>query len=140
MCTSRAPFSLDFEVGYGLANWLDAVVETRVGIEPDFASTSLDNSDGPRMFHLSPGLRFFFADAGRTKVFSTAQLVLDFAGYEDTSGNDRGFDLGVRNLNGLWFDIERAYGFYVYAGETLTFGRWLRAELELGAGVSARFF
>ena len=40
---------------------------------------------------------------------------------------------------GLWFDLDRAYGFYGYVGETLTFSRWLRFELELGFGFSARF-
>jgi len=139
VCTGRAPFSLDFEVGYGLTDKIDLLLETRLGIESDFGTTS-SASDGPRMFYLSPGARVFFADAGRSKLFTTGQLVLDFAGYKDTSGDKRGFDLGVRNLNGLWFDIERAYGFMVYAGETLTFGRWLRAELEVGIGVQARFF
>ena len=139
VCTGRAPFSLDFEVGYGLTDRIDVLLETRLGIESDFGTTRT-SSDGPRMFYLSPGARFFFADAGRSKLFTTGQLVLDFAGYKDPAGDKRGFDFGVRNLNGLWFDIERAYGFMIYAGETLTFGRWLRAELEVGIGVQARFF
>jgi len=139
VCTGRAPFSLDFEIGYGLTRKIDLLLETRLGIEADFGTTA-GAADGPRMFYLSPGARVFFADAGRSKLFTTGQLVLDFAGYKDTAGEKRGFDYGVRNLNGLWFDIERAYGVMVYAGETLTFGRWLRAELEIGIGVQARFF
>ena len=65
--------------------------------------------------------------------------MFDFAGYTDSSGNGRGFDFGVRNMSGLWLDLERGYGFYVYAGPTLMFKRWLEADLEVGLGVQARF-
>ena len=51
----------------------------------------------------------------------------------------RGVDIGLRSMNGLWFDLERGYGFYAYAGPTLMFKRWLEADMELGVGVQARF-
>ena len=85
------------------------------------------------------GARFFFSDAKTSKLFTTTQLVLDFSGYEDAGGASRGTDVGVRNMNGLWFDLDRAYGFYAYIGETATFSRWLRFELEAGVGFSGRF-
>ncbi len=139
VCTGRVPFSFDLELGYGIARKIDLIAEFRIGIENDFTSTFTGAGDGPRMFHFSPGARFFFSDAKTMKLFTTAQVVFDFAGYKDAAGNDRGADFGVRNLNGLWLDLDRAYGFYAYVGETATFGRWLLTELELGAGVSARF-
>lgn len=138
VCTGRAPFSFDLELGYGVAQRIDAILEVRLGLETDFAASPVA-MDGPRIFHLAPGARFFFSDAKTSKLFTTAQLVLDFSGYETTGGASRGTDVGVRNMNGLWFDLERAYGFYGYVGETLTFSRWLRFELELGFGFSARF-
>lgn len=138
VCTGRAPFSLDFELGYGVANRIDAIVEMRVGIESDFATTAF-TSGGPRMFHMAPGARFFFSDSRRSKLFTTAQVVFDFAGYEAAGGTARGTDYGVRNMNGLWFDLDRAYGFYAYIGETLTFSRWLRFELEAGLGFQGRY-
>jgi len=138
VCTGRAPFSLDLEVGYGLAHRAEAFLELRVGIEGDFGASARD-ADGPRMFHVSPGVRFFFNDTKTLKLFTTAQAVFDFSGYQDSAGMTRGADLGVRNLNGLWLDLDRAYGVYAYFGETATFGRWLRAELEAGIGIQGRY-
>lgn len=138
VCTGRAPFSFDLELGYGVSRRIDTILEIRLGLETDFAASAIAMG-GPRIFHLAPGARFFFSDARTSKLFTTAQLVLDFSGYEDGSGAKRGTDIGVRNMNGLWFDLERAYGFYGYVGETLTMSRWLRFELELGFGFSARF-
>lgn len=139
VCTGRVPFSLDLEVGYGIARKIDLIGEFRIGIESDFTSTATGVGEGARLFHFSPGARFFFSDAKTMKLFTTAQVVFDFSGYKDAGGQDRGADFGVRNLNGLWLDLDRAYGFYAYVGETATFGRWLLFELEAGVGVSARF-
>jgi hypothetical protein len=137
VCTGRAPMSLDLEAGYGVDRKVDLLLELRIGLESDFGATSA--SDGPRMFHLAPGARFFFSDSPTMKLFTTAQLVLDFAGYEDLAGEGRGVDVGVRNMNGLWFDIKDNYSAYVYVGEVLTFARWLRFELEGGVGVAYRY-
>jgi hypothetical protein len=140
VCTGRSPFSFDLELGYGLTRKIDLVGEIRLGIEADFAPTALTISkDGPHLFHFSPGARFFFSDARSTKLFTTAQLVFDFTGYEDAAGNGRGVDVGVKNLSGIWLDLEQAYGFYAYLGETATFSRWWRFELEAGIGVQARY-
>lgn len=139
VCSGRVPFSMDFELGYGIARRIDLLFEMRVGLESDFNSTSFAMNDGPRMFHVSPGARFFFSDAKTSKLFTTAQIVFDLAGYEDGAGVERGSDFGVRNLNGLWFDLDRAYGFYAYVGETATFARWMRFELEAGVGISGRY-
>jgi hypothetical protein len=139
VCTSRAPFSMDLEVGYGVAKRIDLIAELRLGLESDFGSNAVATVAGPRMFHLAPGARFFFSDAKTTKLFTTAQLVLDFAGYKDSSGAGRGADVGARNMNGLWLDLDRAYGIYAYIAETATFSRWVRFELEAGVGFSGRY-
>ncbi len=138
VCTGRAPFSFDLELGYGVARKIDALLEVRLGLETDFAAAA-GQSGGPRIFHVAPGARFFFSDAKTSKVFTQLQLLFDFTGYADLGGSKRGSDVGVRNLNGLWFDLDRAYGFYAYVGETATFSRWLRFELEVGVGASVRF-
>jgi hypothetical protein len=138
VCTGRAPFSIDFELGYGVARRVDLLLELRVGIESDIGA-SPTGGDGPRMLHLSPGARFFFSEGSRTKLFTTAQLVIDFAGYKDSTGADRGNDVGIRNLSGLWLDLARRYGVYAFVGETATFARWMRFELEGGIGVQGRY-
>lgn len=140
VCSGRAPFSFDLELGYGLSRRIDLLAEVRLGLEADFVATALSTSkDGPHVFHVSPGARFFFSDAKTTKLFTTAQIVLDFTGYKDAAGNSRGTDFGIRNLSGIWLDLEQAYGFYAYIGETATFSRWWMFGLEAGIGVQARY-
>jgi hypothetical protein len=138
VCTGRTPFSVDFELGYGVARKVDLFLEFRLGLETDFGMSQSDQ-DGARQFHISPGGRFFFGDAGSSKLFTTAQLVIDKSGYKDFQGGTLSADFGIRNMNGLWFDLDRAYGFYAFVGETATFARWLRFELELGIGISGRY-
>jgi hypothetical protein len=138
VCTGRSPFSIDLELGYGIAPKIDAFVELRLGIEADFGSSPSD-VDGTRQFHISPGARFFFADAGSSKLFTTAQIVLDTSGYQNIAGGKLGTDFGIKNMNGLWFDLDKAYGFYLFVGETASFARWLRFELEAGIGVQGRY-
>jgi hypothetical protein len=139
VCSGRAPFSMDLELGYGAGKRLDTFLELRIGLESDFPAYRVSGMAGPRVFHVSPGARFFFSDAKSTKLFTTAQLVFDFSGYQDQSGAGRGTDVGLRNLNGLWLDLQRSYGVYAYVGETATFARWLRFELEAGIGISGRY-
>ena len=138
VCTGRSPIVLDIEFGYGIKRTIDLILEMRVGLETDFARTPVVD-DGPRPFHLSTGGRFFFSETGRAKLFTTAQIVFDFAGYEDPMGKDLGTDFGVRNMSGLWFDLARSYGFYAFIGETATFARWLRFEFEGGFGIQGRY-
>lgn len=137
-CTGRAPFAFDLELGYGVHRRIDVFLELRIGLEQDFGATPTA-VEGPRTFHVSPGARFFFSEAGSSKLFTTAQLVFDASGYEDAAGDSRGADFGVRNLSGLWFDLDKAYGFYVFVGETASFARWMRFELEAGVGVQGRY-
>ncbi len=138
VCTGRAPLSLDFELGYGVGHRIDAFLELRLGLERDFPGTPT-STDGTQLVHVSPGARFFFSDAGRSKLFTTAQLVIDFSGYQDPAGAKLGTDIGVRNMSGLWVDLDKAYGFYVFVGETATVARWLRFELEAGVGIQGRY-
>lgn len=137
-CTGRAPFSFDLEAAYGVTRTIEPFLELRIGLEADFGRTPTDQ-DGARVFHVSPGARFFFAEAGRSKLFTTAQLVIDATGYEDAAGDGLGADVGLRNLSGLWWDVDRAYGVYAFVGETASFVRWMRFELEAGVGVQARY-
>jgi len=138
VCVGRSPFTLDFEPAYGVARAIDAFVELRIGIEADFGSTATAN-DGPHVFHLSPGARFYFADARRLKLFTTAQVVFDFTGYKKLDGSARGSDFGLRNMSGLWLDLTRDYGVYGFIGETATVVRWLGFHMEAGVGVQGRY-
>jgi hypothetical protein len=137
VCIGRAPVSLDFELSYGFARKREVIMELRVGLERDFGP--IPGTDGPRVHFVAPGVRFFFNEARTSKLFTQAQLVIDFSSYQDSAGQGRGTDFGFRNLNGLWFDLHHAYGFYVFVGETLTFKRWLMGDLEAGIGIQGRY-
>lgn len=138
VCTGRSPVTLGLEASYGVTAKIELLAELDLGLERDFAATPAQ-SDGPRALVLAPGARFFFSETGRVRTFVTAQAVLDFTDYHTASGAGRGADFGVRSLQGVWVDLHRSYGFYVYAGETATFSRWLDAQLEAGIGFQARY-
>ena len=38
----------------------------------------------------------------------------------------------------IW-DVDRAYGVYAFVGETASFVRWMRFELEAGIGFQGRY-
>jgi hypothetical protein len=137
VCTGRSPYRLDLEAAYGVAEHVELLAELRLGLERDFGGTP--GADGPRPLHLSPGARFFFSESTHTKMFVTAQVVFDFTGYKDAGGNGRGMDFGVRSMEGLWIDLHRTYGFYLYIGETAEFARWLAGEFEGGIGFQGRY-
>jgi hypothetical protein len=137
-CLARTPMTLDFELTYGVKSSIEALLELRIGVERDFGTTSTSGNDGPHVHQWSPGARFFFSESGRSKFFSTAQVVFDTSNYQDTSGTDRGFDFGFRNVNGFWFDPSKSYGLYIFFGEEIGFKRWLSATLEGGLGVQGR--
>lgn len=137
VCIGRAPVSLDLEASYGIAHRRELILELRLGLERDFGS--IPGVDGPRVHFIAPGVRLFFSEAKTSKLFTQVQLAIDFTSYHDAGNQGRGTDYGFRNLNGLWFDLHHAYGFYVFVGETLTFKRWLMGDLEGGIGIQGRY-
>lgn len=137
VCTGRIPFALGLEASYGVSTTAELVVEMRLGLERDFGASA--NIDGPRPFFIAPGARFFFSEAKRAKLFVQPEVVFDFTGYKDAAGMSRGTDFGVRGLEGLWVDLHRTYGMYVYVGETLEMARWVDAGFEVGAGFQGRY-
>lgn len=139
VCIARGPFALDLELAWGATHKFDALLDLRIGLERDFSPTGATANTGPRQFHLAPGLRYFFSEGVNTKLFTTAQLILDFASYQDAAGQSRGMDFGLRNANGLWVDFSPSLSGIVYVAENLTFARWLRFDIEGGVGVVWRY-
>lgn len=137
VCTARTPLALGLEASYGVAKHIELLVELRLGLERDFGS--MPGAEGPRPLVVAPGARFFFSEAKRSKLFVQPEVVFDFSSYKDTMGMDRGNDFGVRGLEGLWVDLHRTYGMYLFVGETLTMARWIDASFEVGAGFQMRY-
>ena len=88
---------------------------------------------------LSAGARFFFSEARHTQLFVQPMLMADFTNYRDPSGATLSDGLGARCLEGFWIDLHRAYGFYVYVGESAEFVRWIEGDVEAGIGIQGRY-
>ncbi|HUJ60127.1 MAG TPA: hypothetical protein VLX92_16590 [Kofleriaceae bacterium] len=137
-CASRVPFTLGFEASYGVGRHVDLLVELGLGLERDFGGAP-GQGNGPRPLFVSPGARFFFGESKNSRLFLTTQLLVDLEDFKDANGKSRGTDYGVRGLEGYWIDLHRAYGFYLYIGETAEFARWLEGAIEGGVGFQGRY-
>jgi len=70
------------------------------------------------------------------KFFTTLQLAYDAT--KQSTSTVSGYDLGVRNSNGLMVEIMRNFGVYFQFGETVGFVRWLSFNVDAGIGMQAR--
>jgi len=132
-CLGRNPYALDVGLSYGVTRRLELIAEVRLGLERDIGEASADD-EGPHTFAVSPGIKGYFAAIGPTMLFATLQLPVDFTSY----GQIDKTDFGVRNINGVQYDFNDNFGFFVFAGEQLTFIRWLMFEVEAGVGLQLR--
>lgn len=137
VCTGRGPFALDLEPSYGVASAIELTLALHLGLERDFGATP--SSEGPRSFRLEPGARFYFSEAGHSKLFVQPSVVFDFTNYRNQTGTSYGTDVGVRALEGYMLDLHRSFSAYAFVGETAEVSRWLYAELEFGIGIQGRY-
>lgn len=134
LCIGRTPFSVDIGLSYGVNRKLEVFLEMRVGLESDFG-TNPSADDGPKVRMFAPGVKLYIRDVGVTKFFSTLQFVLDTTGYTTNDSSD----YGIKQTNGLQFDVHKTAGVYFFFGEMVTWERWLRFQMDLGMGIQARF-
>jgi len=137
VCTGRSPLFLELEPSFGVARAVELTLGFHIGLESDFGPTSA--TAGPHEFRLEPGARFFFSEAGHSKLFVQPEFLFDFTGYNKQTGGSYGADFGVRALEGYWLDFHRAFGFYAFVGESAEFKRWIAAELDFGIGFQGRY-
>ncbi len=137
VCTGRSPFALDLEPSYAVARAVELTLNFHIGLEKDFGPTPI--SSGPRVFRLEPGARFYFSEAGHSKLFVQPSLVFDFTNYQKQTGQAYGTDFGVRAMEGYMLDLHRSFSAYAFVGETAEISRWLYAELEFGIGIQGRY-
>ena len=128
VCTGKLPFFIDVQPSFGFAEHWDVLIDLRFGIESDFTRS--------RQFAIAPGVRYWVDPELPFKFFATIQGVFDATAQGDPRLENN--DFGVRNSNGLMFDLMSNLGIYVQFGETLAFRRWLRFEIDGGVGVQAR--
>jgi hypothetical protein len=136
VCRSFTPPWIELGVGYGITDAFEVLVDLRLGLGDDFKPDGVDE-DAPKQFVISPGIRVFIDDAGSLKFFTTFQVAIDRTDFE-ASGISQATDIGLRNVNGLLVDLHRTFGIYVHVGETISFVRWLRFEIDAGVGMMVR--
>lgn len=128
VCTRRVPTFLDAQLSFGFAAHWDVLLDLRFGLEKDLGLV--------RQLTVAPGIRYWVDPELHFKFFATIQMAID------TSTDDpslSGANYGVHNSNGFMYDVMRNAGVYLQFGETISFRRALRFEVDGGAGVQVRF-
>jgi hypothetical protein len=137
LCTGSTPPWLELGLSYGVSSSVELIADLRLGLADDFVPP-LATGKAPRPLVIAPGVKLYINDQGSLKWFTTFQAAIDFTDYS-TDGATASTDLGLRNVNGLLIDLHRTFGIYFHFGETIGFLRWLRFEMDAGAGLQARF-
>jgi hypothetical protein len=137
VCTSLSPPFLELGVGYAFTSHVEMMVDVRLGLVGDFRPET-SSAAKPHVLAFQPGIRFYIDDEGSVKWFTGFAVSIDRTDYS-ASGVATSTDVGIRNVNGLLIDLHRTFGVYVHFGETLSFVRWMRFEIDGGLGMQARF-
>jgi hypothetical protein len=130
VCTNAVPFFLDLQLSFGISRRIDLLTDLRFGLGEDPAAK------GAHQFAVAPGFRVWLDQDVPVKFYTTVQLLWDST---DHFGVVARHDFGVRNANGVMYDVIRNVGFFFQFGESFGFRRWFRIELDAGLGVQVRF-
>jgi hypothetical protein len=128
VCTGLLPFFLDAQTSFGVAQHWDLLVDLRFGIATDFTTS--------HQFAVAPGFRYWVDPELAVKFYATVQGVFDATAQHYSMVNNK--DFGIRNANGMMFEVMPNFGFFIQFGETVGFVRWMRFEIDGGAGIQAR--
>ena len=137
VCTTISPPFLEVGVGYAFTSHIEMMLDVRLGLVGDFRPDT-STASKPHVLAFQPGIRFYIDDEGSVKWFTGFAASIDRTDYS-ASGVSARTDVGIRNVNGLLIDLHRTFGVYVHFGETLSFVRWMRFEIDGGVGMQARF-
>jgi hypothetical protein len=132
-CLGRSPFALEIGGAYGLTRALEVMASLGFGLETDFGAAP-GADEGPRTVVFAPGVRLALTEVGSGWLTATLELPIDFSSYDQADA----VDVGVRNRNAVEVPIGRLVSFYGFFGETATWRRWFRFELDVGAGILVR--
>ncbi len=131
VCTTGTPFFLDLQLSYSVTSVIDVLADVRFGIGKE------DLQGVGRQFALAPGIRVWLDHDTRLKFFTTVQFLYDYTKWNQVDVSAE--DFGIRNANGVMYDVIRNVGFYLQFGESIGFKRWFRISLDVGTGVQVRF-
>lgn len=134
VCGARQPVWLEISPSFGVTQSLELLVDLRLFLEDDFATT--------KGFFISPGIKYYASD-GWFKFFASGQVVFDYQEMEGTedlrNAGLSNFDFAIRSALGVHFDVHRNVGLFVQGGVILGFVRWLTFTVDGAAGVQVRY-
>jgi hypothetical protein len=131
-CLGARPVALDLGLGVAPVRRLELIATLSVGLASDFGAGP--GADGPHPLAVAPGARLVLVEFGDSRFWSTLELPIDLTSYDQADT----IDLGVRNRNAFEYALTRQIGAFACLGESASWRRWARFELEVGAGVIGR--
>lgn len=130
VCAQRSPFFLELQLSYGVSGRLDLITDFRFGIEGEPIT-------GHHQLAVAPGFRFWIDNDRQVKFYTTVQGVFDSTKQNDPRVSST--DFGLRNANGLMYDVIENVGLFAQFGETIGVKRWFRIDVDVGVGVQVRY-
>jgi hypothetical protein len=131
VCGSRQPVWLEISPSFGVTGSLEILVDARIYLE------NLDpNLTRSRGYFFAPGIKYFTDPESIFKFFATGQIVFE---NQDYGGTVSSFDVGLRSVIGINFDVVRYVGLYLQGGIILGFNRWLTFTCDFGGGFQVRY-
>lgn len=137
-CGHMAPFSLDFGLSFGVADFLEPFVWGRFGLSAE------EQTDTNPIVDVGVGVRLYTMSESAIKVFIEPAIAL---GFEDGGGrvpwslveDGYGTELIFHVAAGPQFDFGRHIGLYATGGLTAGVLRSLNASLDLQIGLQGRY-
>jgi len=128
VCTSFSPVFIDIQPSFGVTDNLDLITDLRFGLSADFTNH--------KQLVVAPGIRYWVEPDAMVKFYTTAQVAWDHTPQDQMKVKTD--DIALRNSNGMMIDVLKNFGIFIQLGETIGFRRWLRFELDGGAGLQLR--
>jgi hypothetical protein len=130
VCGGRQPFWLELSPSFGLLDSLELLADVRLILEKDFSEST--------GFFVAPGIKYYTDPEDIFKLFFTGQLVLESQDQKHDPSLSS-FDIGIRSVLGLQFDILRYVGLFAQGGIIIGFKRWLTFSVDFAGGVQLRY-
>jgi opacity protein-like surface antigen len=137
-CGHLAPFSLDFGLSFGVADFFEPFVWGRFGLgaeEQTDTNPIVVIGAGARLYTMSDSLVKVFIEPAVALEFEDGQGNAPWASVEDAYPTDLVFHLAA----GPQFDVSRNFGVYVTGGVTTGVIRSIHTSLDLQVGVQGRY-
>lgn len=130
-CHNRTPVMMDFAAGFGVLEWLEIEARFRLGLESVFGVEPGAAGHGLPM-QAGLGIRAYGSETSRFKFAFGVAVLADFTNGQST-------DVVARLDEGIHYDVERHFGFYLQLGETIQPLRALTLTIDAGLGIQGRF-